>query len=72
LSDALAAGLAFVPLTLISMMSTQRPAALLLGRWGLRTTLWVGLLVNGIGLPGPSAGVCVRDQEASDRLRVPG
>jgi EmrB/QacA subfamily drug resistance transporter len=48
--DALAAGLAFVPLTLISMMSTQRLAALLLGRWGLRTTLWAGLLVNGIGM----------------------
>ncbi|WP_327112748.1 MFS transporter [Nocardia sp. NBC_01730] len=48
--DALHAGLAFLPLTLIAIVSTERLVAPLLQRWGLRTTLWVGLLVNAIGM----------------------
>lgn len=48
--SALSAGLAFVPLTLISMTSSFKLAGAMLGRWGVRTTLFAGMLINGVGL----------------------
>jgi EmrB/QacA subfamily drug resistance transporter len=48
--NALQAGLAFVPLTLVSMAASLTLTGALLGRWGVRTTLFVGMLVNGIGM----------------------
>ncbi|SNT64432.1 drug resistance transporter, EmrB/QacA subfamily [Streptosporangium subroseum] len=58
--SALQAGLAFLPLTLLSMVSAARLAPALLGRWGVRTTLVVGMLGSGIGMvvlyAGMSAG----------------
>ncbi|KAA2259565.1 MFS transporter [Solihabitans fulvus] len=48
--SALAAGLAFLPLTVISATSSFRLTAPLIGRWGIRATLFIGLLVNGIGM----------------------
>ncbi|MFD4343954.1 MFS transporter [Streptomyces coelicoflavus] len=48
--DALEAGLAFVPLTIISMGASLKLAGLLLGSWGPRATLFTGMAVNGIGM----------------------
>ncbi|NEA40563.1 MFS transporter [Streptomyces sp. SID11385] len=48
--DALEAGLAFLPLTIISMVSSLRLTGVLLGKWGPRTTLFLGMLINGIGM----------------------
>lgn len=48
--DALAAGLTFVPLTVISMAASLRLAGVLLARWGARLTLFAGMAVNGIGM----------------------
>ncbi|WP_433709575.1 MFS transporter [Nocardia sp. CA-084685] len=48
--DALHAGLAFLPLTLIAIASTERLVAPLLNRWGLSTTLTAGLLINALGM----------------------
>ncbi|MFC7590762.1 MFS transporter [Nonomuraea antimicrobica] len=48
--DALAAGLAFLPLTVISMLSSERLMAPLLNRWGLRATLASGLFLHGAGM----------------------
>ncbi|GGW18003.1 MFS transporter [Streptomyces libani subsp. rufus] len=48
--DALEAGLAFVPLTLISMAASLRLAGLLLATWGPRATLFTGMLANGSGM----------------------
>lgn len=48
--SALQAGLAFLPLTLLSMVSAAKLAPALLGRWGVRTTLIVGMLGSGIGM----------------------
>ncbi len=48
--NALQAGLAFLPLTIISMLSSLKMTPLLLGRWGIRHTLLAGMVVNGIGL----------------------
>ncbi|RFS84526.1 MFS transporter [Actinomadura spongiicola] len=47
---ALEAGLAFVPLTLISMAASLRLAGALLVRWGPRMTLFAGMAVNGTGM----------------------
>jgi EmrB/QacA subfamily drug resistance transporter len=46
----LQAGLAFVPLTIVSMASSLRLAGLLLARYSYRATLTVGLLVTAAGL----------------------
>ncbi|MEV6866806.1 MFS transporter [Streptosporangium subroseum] len=58
--SALQAGLAFLPLTLLSMVAAAKLAPALLGRWGVRTTLIVGMLSSGIGMvvlyAGMSAG----------------
>ncbi|MBC9714807.1 MFS transporter [Streptomyces sp. TRM66268-LWL] len=48
--DALEAGLAFVPLTVISMAASLKLAGILLGTWGARATLFTGMLVNGVGM----------------------
>ncbi|MFD6278000.1 MFS transporter [Streptomyces sp. NPDC060209] len=48
--DALEAGLAFVPLTVISMAASLKPAGALLGKWGPRATLFTGMFVNGVGM----------------------
>jgi EmrB/QacA subfamily drug resistance transporter len=48
--DALQAGLAFVPLAVISMAASLKLAGALLGRWGPRATLFTGMAVNGIGM----------------------
>ncbi|MFI7671647.1 MFS transporter [Nocardia sp. NPDC049526] len=55
--DALHAGLAFLPLTLIAIASTERLVAPLLNRWGLRTTLSVGLLINALGMGAFTIGI---------------
>ncbi|GAB2987524.1 MFS transporter [Saccharothrix stipae] len=46
----LAAGLAFVPLTLVSMTASLKGTGAAIARWGLRATLVVGMVVNGVGL----------------------
>ncbi|HUR09604.1 MAG TPA: MFS transporter [Nonomuraea sp.] len=48
--EALEAGLAFVPLTVISMGASLRLAGALLVRWGPRVTLFAGMVVNGAGM----------------------
>ncbi|MEW2176363.1 MFS transporter [Streptomyces sp. NPDC005406] len=48
--DALEAGLAFVPLTVISMGASLKVAGAMLGRLGPRTTLFLGMSANGIGM----------------------
>ncbi|MEU4763219.1 MFS transporter [Actinosynnema sp. NPDC023794] len=46
----LAAGLAFLPLTLVSMTASLKGTGAAIARWGVRTTLVVGMVVNGVGL----------------------
>lgn len=48
--DALQAGLAFLPLTIISMGASLKLAGFMLGKWGPRTTLFSGMLINGVGM----------------------
>lgn len=48
--NAIQAGLAFLPLTLASMIGSGRLAPQLLGKIGMRATLSIGLVVNGIGI----------------------
>ncbi|GHD45631.1 MFS transporter [Streptomyces galbus] len=48
--NALEAGLAFLPLTVVSMLASLRLTGVLLGKWGPRTTLFLGMLINGIGM----------------------
>jgi EmrB/QacA subfamily drug resistance transporter len=48
--NALQAGLAFVPLTIVSMAASLKLNGTLLAKWGIRTTLFVGMVVNGIGI----------------------
>lgn len=48
--DALQAGLAFVPLTLVSMAASLRLTGALIARWGAHTTLLTGMAVNGAGM----------------------
>lgn len=47
---ALEAGLAFVPLTIISMGASLKLAGALLGKWGPRATLFTGMAINGVGM----------------------
>lgn len=46
----LAAGLAFVPLTLVSMTASLKGTGAAIDRWGVRVTLVVGMVVNGVGI----------------------
>ncbi|MFD4415922.1 MFS transporter [Streptomyces sp. NPDC058475] len=48
--DALEAGLAFLPLTIISMGASLKITGVLLGKWGPRATLFTGMLINGTGM----------------------
>ncbi|WP_353943419.1 MFS transporter [Streptomyces sp. HUAS MG91] len=48
--EALEAGLAFVPLTVISMAASLKLAGVLLAKWGPRATLFLGMLTNGAGM----------------------
>lgn len=48
--SALAAGLTFLPLTVVCMGAALRAAPAMLGRWGVRTTLSVGMFGTGAGL----------------------
>ncbi|GGU58031.1 MFS transporter [Lentzea flava] len=57
--NALQAGLAFVPLTLVSMAASLKLTGTLLGRWGVRATLFAGMVVNGAGMVLLAAGMAV-------------
>ena len=46
----LVAGLAFLPLTVVSMAASLKLTPALITRWGVRATLAGGMLVNGIGV----------------------
>ncbi|MER8384070.1 MFS transporter [Mesorhizobium sp. M1428] len=48
--NALAAGLAFVPLGILAMIGGGKTAALLLNNWGTRATMFAGMVIYGIGL----------------------
>ncbi|MGW3494849.1 MFS transporter [Streptomyces sp. NPDC001020] len=48
--SALQAGLAFVPLTVVSMFASLKLAGIMLGKWGPRNTLFIGMLTNGVGM----------------------
>ncbi|MFJ8743403.1 MFS transporter [Embleya sp. NPDC127516] len=48
--SALRTGLAFVPVTVLSVFAGMRLGPALIGRRGLRTTLFVGMLGNGLGI----------------------
>ncbi|NUT41428.1 MAG: MFS transporter [Thermoactinospora sp.] len=48
--SALEAGLTFLPLTLVCMGAALKVAPAMLGRWGVRTTLSVGMLGAGAGI----------------------
>jgi Na+/melibiose symporter-like transporter len=48
--NALQPGLAFLPLTVVSMAASLLLTGPLLARWGTHTTLFVGMLGNGIGM----------------------
>ncbi|WP_299532103.1 MFS transporter [uncultured Streptomyces sp.] len=47
---ALEAGLAFLPLTIISMFASLQLTGILLTKWGPRATLFLGMVVNGVGM----------------------
>ncbi|GAA3235084.1 MFS transporter [Nonomuraea helvata] len=55
--SALAAGLTFLPLTLVCMAAALKVAPLLLGRWGVRTTLSTGMIGAGAGIGVLTAGM---------------
>jgi EmrB/QacA subfamily drug resistance transporter len=55
--SALAAGLTFLPLTLVCMAAALRAAPVMLGRWGIRTTLSAGMLGTGAGIAVLTAGM---------------
>ncbi|TMR39445.1 MFS transporter [Nonomuraea zeae] len=48
--SALQAGLTFLPLTLVCMAAAMKAAPVLLGRWGIRTTLSAGMFGTGLGI----------------------
>ena len=53
----LAAGLAFLPLTIVSATASLRGTAPLIARWGISRTLLIGLAINGLGLAFLAAGM---------------
>lgn len=55
----LQAGLAFLPLTLLSMIGAGRLAPRCIGRFGMRATLSVGMILNGLGVALVSAVMTV-------------
>lgn len=48
--SALQAGLAFLPLTLLSMIGSGKLAPTFMGKYGMRTTLFTGMIINGLGI----------------------
>ncbi len=60
----LSAGLAFLPLTVISMVGGAA-AVTLLARQGLRTTLSLGMLLGGAGIAGVTAGMSAHGSYAA-------
>ncbi|MCU1679800.1 MAG: putative major facilitator superfamily transporter [Amycolatopsis sp.] len=57
--SALTAGLAFLPLTVISVYALGQVGPRMIAKWGVRTTLFVGMIGTGIGLAGMVAGMSV-------------
>ncbi|MGW1997333.1 MFS transporter [Embleya sp. NPDC001921] len=55
--SALRTGLAFVPVTVLSVFAGMRLGPALIGRRGLRTTLFVGMLGNGLGIGALALGM---------------
>ncbi|MFE0106557.1 MFS transporter [Streptomyces sp. NPDC059009] len=55
----LKAGIAFLPLTLLSMLGAGKLAAPLIARWGMRATLALALAVNGVGIGATGLGMSV-------------
>jgi MFS family permease len=51
------AGLAFLPLTIVSMAASLKLTPALIGRWGLHPTLTVGMIVNGLGVAALAAAM---------------
>ncbi|MEU4395563.1 MFS transporter [Kribbella sp. NPDC023855] len=56
----LTAGLAFLPLTVVSTTASLRGTAPLISRWGIRRALLIGMVVNGAGLAILAVGM-IRD-----------
>jgi len=55
--SAIEAGLAFLPLTVVSVVALGQVGPRMIGRWGARLTLFVGMIGTGIGLAGIVAGM---------------
>jgi EmrB/QacA subfamily drug resistance transporter len=55
--NALQAGLAFLPLGLLAMVAGGKVAAAMLNKQGIRTTLFLGMLIYGIGMAAMAAGM---------------
>ncbi|GGT75355.1 MFS transporter [Actinomadura citrea] len=55
--SALEAGLTFLPLTVVCMAAALKIAPAMLGRWGVRTTLSIGMLGAGAGIAVLVAGM---------------
>lgn len=54
--SSLRAGLSFLPLTLVCMVTALKLTPALIGRWGIRTTLAVSTIGTGAGIAGMVAG----------------
>ena len=57
--SAIEAGLAFLPLTVISVVALGQVGPRMIARWGARMTLFVGMIGTGIGLAAMVAGMTV-------------
>ncbi|MGA4538937.1 MFS transporter [Uniformispora flossi] len=55
--SALATGLAFLPVTVLSVLAGMRLGPAMIGRHGVRTTLFAGMLVNGLGIGALALGM---------------
>ncbi|WP_214415535.1 MFS transporter [Sphaerisporangium fuscum] len=55
--NALEAGLAFVPVTVLSVVAGLKLGPALIGAWGVRPALFAGMLVNGIGIAALATGM---------------
>ncbi|MFF4255943.1 MFS transporter [Streptomyces sp. NPDC001663] len=67
--DALEAGLAFLPATLISMVTALRITPKFIGKWGVRAAVTTGVFLTAVGLAGVSASLTV---DGSYWLMLPG
>lgn len=50
-------GLAFLPVTILSVVAGMKVGPALIGRWGLRATLFTGMLVNGLEITALAIGM---------------